>query len=61
MTFILTLINRKSSLSYVEATTALVNLDLRRKEKEFFNGTSVEVSSEEEVQTKEKEIMVDQN
>ena len=41
-TFVLTLINRKSSLSYVEVTTALVNLDLKRKDKESFNGTSAE-------------------
>jgi len=42
-TFILTLINKKSSLSYVETTTALLNLDLRRKDKEFFNDTSAKV------------------
>ena len=31
-TFVLTLINGKSSLNYVEVTTALVNLDLRKKD-----------------------------
>jgi len=42
-TFVLTLINGRTSLSYVEVTTALVNLELRRKDKESFNGTSAEV------------------
>ena len=35
-TFVLTLINGRTSLSYVEITTALVNLELRRKDKESF-------------------------
>ena len=30
-TFVLTLINERTSLSYIEVTTALVNLELRRK------------------------------
>ena len=42
-TFVLTLINEKSSLSYVEVITVLVNFDLRRKDKESFNDTSIEV------------------
>jgi len=47
-TFVLTLINEKSSLSYVEVTIALVNSDLRRNDKESFNGTSAEVLTVEE-------------
>ena len=42
-TFVLTLINGRTSLSYSEVTTALVNLELRRKEKESLNITQVEV------------------
>jgi len=42
-TFVLTLINGRTSLSYVVVTTALVNLELRRKDKEPFNGISAEV------------------
>jgi len=42
-TFILTLINKKSSLSYAEVSTTLVNLDLRRKDKKSINGTLTEV------------------
>ena len=41
-TFILTLINKRTSLSYSEVTTALVKLELRRKDKEFFGGTLAE-------------------
>ena len=33
-TFVLTLINRRTSLSYSEVTAALVNLELRRKDNE---------------------------
>ena len=36
----LTLINVKSSYSYKEVTTALVNLELRKKDKESFSSTS---------------------
>jgi len=39
-TFVLTLINGRTSLSYIEVTTTLVNLELRRKDKESFSGTS---------------------
>lgn len=42
-TFVLSLINGKSSLSYNEVTIALVNLELRRKDKESFSSTPVEV------------------
>jgi len=42
-TFVLTLINGRTSLSYSEVTTALVNLELRRKDKKSLGGTSVEV------------------
>ena len=42
--FVLTLINERISLSYNEVTTALVNLELRRKDNESsFSDTSVEV------------------
>jgi len=41
-TFVCTLINGRTSLSYSEVTTALVNLELRRKDKEFLGGTSTE-------------------
>ena len=34
-TFVLTLINGRTSFSYVEETTALVNLELRRNNKEI--------------------------
>ena len=47
-TFVLTLINEKSSLSYVEVTIALVNSDLRRNDKESFIGPSAEVLTVEE-------------
>ena len=43
-TFVLTLINEKPSLRYFEVTTALLNLNLRRKDKESFNGISAKVS-----------------
>ena len=33
-TFVLTLINERTSLSYIEMTTALVNFELRRNDKE---------------------------
>ena len=42
-TFVLILINRRTSLSYSEVTTALVNLELRRNNKESLNITLVEV------------------
>ena len=42
-TFVLTLINGKTSLKYSELTTALVNLELRRKDKEYLGSTSAEV------------------
>ena len=43
-TFVLTLINGRTSFSYKEVITALVNLDLRRKNKECSTGdTSTEV------------------
>jgi len=43
-TFVLTLINGRTFLSYSEVTTALVNLELRRKEKECSSSdTSAEV------------------
>jgi len=42
-TFILTLINIRTSLSYVKFTTALVNLELRRKDKESLNSTSAKL------------------
>jgi len=41
-TFVLTLINEKTSLSYSEVKIALVNLELGRKDKKSLNGTSVE-------------------
>jgi len=41
-TFVLTLINERISLSYIQMTTALVNLKLRWKYKESFSGTSAE-------------------
>ena len=37
--FVFTLINERTSLSYIEVTTALVNLELRRKDKESFSAT----------------------
>ena len=42
-TFVMTLINGKSSLSYSEVKSALVNLELRRKDKEASSSTSAEV------------------
>ena len=39
----LTLLNERTFLSYSEVTTALVNLELRRKNKKSFCSTSVEV------------------
>jgi len=42
-TFVLTLINDKSSLSYDEESTSIVNHELRRKNKESSNSTSAEV------------------
>jgi len=43
-TFVLTLINGRPSFSYNELIIALVNLELRRKDKEcFFSDTSAEV------------------
>jgi len=61
-TFILTLINEKSSLSYVEVSTTLVNLDLRRKDKKSINGTLTEVLTVRgRSPTQREEIVVDQN
>ena len=40
--FILTLLNGRASLSYSKVTTALVNLELRRKDNESLDGTSAE-------------------
>ena len=46
-TFVLTLINERTFLRHSEVTIALVNLELRRKDKECStNGTSVEVMTE---------------
>jgi len=42
-TFVLILINGRTFLSYKEVTTALVNLELRRKDKESSGSTSAEV------------------
>ena len=42
--FVLTMINGRTSLSYVEVINALVNLKLRRKDKESLSSTSTEVS-----------------
>ena len=42
-TFVLTLINGKQSLSYNEVSSALINHELRRKDKESSNSTSIEV------------------
>jgi len=44
-TFILTLINDKSSLSYDEVLAALVNHELRQNDKESSNSTSTEAST----------------
>jgi len=41
-TFILTLINGRQFLSYNEISSTFVNYELRRKDKESFNSTSVE-------------------
>jgi len=41
-TFVLTLINGRTSLIYSEVTTALVNLELRRKDKDSLGVTSAE-------------------
>jgi len=41
-TFVLTLINDKSSLSYDEVTIAIVNHELRRKDKESSSNTAAE-------------------
>jgi len=42
-TFVLTLINGRTSFSYKEVTTALVNLELRKKDKKSSGSTSAEV------------------
>ena len=54
--FVLTLINGRTPLSYSEVITALVNLELRRKDKECSTSeTSAEVlTTKEVVQTKEE-------
>ena len=41
-TFVLTLIIEKTSLKYFKVTTAFVNLELRRKDKESLSGTMAE-------------------
>ena len=41
-TFVLTLINGKQSLTYSEVSSAIVNHELRRKDKESSNNTSAE-------------------
>ena len=41
-TFVIILINGRTLLKYFEVSTALVNLELRRKDKESLGGTSVE-------------------
>jgi len=42
-TFVLILINGKQTLNYSDVSDALVNYEVRRKDKQsFFNGTSVE-------------------
>jgi len=41
-TFVVTLINERTSLSYAEVTTAFVNLELRRKDKESFSCISAD-------------------
>jgi len=58
-TFVLTLINRRISFSYSEVTTALVNLELRRKNNEYsISGTLAEVLTVREVvQTEEEKII----
>jgi len=61
-TFIFTLINERTSLKYSEVITALVNLELRRNDKESLGGTSVEtltVSGRSPNQI--EKIVVDQN
>jgi len=56
-TFVLTLINKRISLSYNEVTAALVNLELRRKDKECYTSdTSAEVLTAKVVQTEEEKI-----
>ena len=42
-TFVLALINSESSLSYDEVSTALINHELTRKNKESSSSTSAEV------------------
>ena len=42
-TFVLTLINSKQSIGFNEVSSVVVNYELRRKNKEFFNNTSAEV------------------
>ena len=54
-TFVLTLINGRTSLSYKEVTTTLVNLKLRRKDKEYStSGTSAEVLTARESNPKRR-------
>jgi len=53
--FVLIVINRIASLSYKEMTTALVNLEKRRKNKEYStNNTSAEVDRERKYSKPEK-------
>ena len=57
----LILINERISLSYSKVTTALMNLDLRRKDNESFDDTSAEVLIVRgRVQTKEEKFKIDQ-
>jgi len=61
-TFVLTLINGRTSLSYSEVTIALVNLKLRRKDKESLGGISAEtLTMGGRSQIKEGDFMVDRN
>jgi len=53
-TFVLTLINERTSLKYYEVTTALVNLGLRRKDKKSLDGTSAEALTVREKSSKQK-------
>ena len=62
-TFVLTVINGKQSLSYNEISSALVNHELRMKEKGSFKSTSAEtlMIGSRSSSRKDKCIMVDQS
>ena len=47
-TFVLTLINGKSSLNYDDVSAALMNHELRRKDKKSSNSTSAEILLQED-------------